>query len=483
MRRNDGGWRLPQVIDPPERLCVQLHIPNDLGHIMAFWGALQELGYWFNWERDAARTGAQVATVWKGVLQQANIQFNSDNPCPGGCETMIYDLRGDGCTLEVQREEGGVWELIADFSLCGAQGPEGPVGPAGPQGETGPQGEAGPAGPQGPAGETGPTGPQGPAGVCNCGEEIGPDGSGGVPDPTPGSGVLDLRCAVATGVADKVLEGLNELYDSTIRGDAVGIALGYIGGLYLIGGPIGFLVGAVAAIIGALNAQQAQDRKDALDQAFADAVKCRLYCNLDQNGSITRAALDLWATDIEALSNIAAQDLAAFIRAHAVATLRHEAVLAALTDGSCTGCLCGTSWCRTYLSGNGNSAMFSVIDQAYYDAAADRYKATTGDYSPSPHLRITPPDGVLTELTVTYRRTTYFNVARGFIVRDPAGNVLFQHINNAQGPYTFTVDLAPGYAYVEFEISGFKEYPPHIIIDVITVRGIGTPPGDGTECE
>lgn len=338
MSGRDGGWILPAVVDPPDRLCVQLHIPNDRGHVMAFWGALQELAYWFNWQRDPAKTGSAVANVWKDVLQQANVQFNSDDPCPGECDSMIYDIRGDSCTLEVQREEGGAWEMIADFSLCGAEGPPGPEGPEGPQGEQGIQGEQGPQGIQG---IQGPPGPQGEPGVCPpCEEIVGPDGTGGVPDPTPGAGVLDLKCAVATGVTSTVLAGLVELYDSRIRGDTIGIALGFIGALYIIGGPIGFIAGAIAAIIGAMDAQQAQDRKDAIDSAFTEDVKCALYCNLDETGGITRAVLDLWATDVAALPHIAAVDLAEFINGHTVETLRHEASVAALVDGSCASCSC-----------------------------------------------------------------------------------------------------------------------------------------------
>lgn len=76
----DGGFRLPLVIDPPTR-CVSLDIPDDENHIAAFWGALQELAYWFSWERDEAHTGVQASAVWMNVIDAAHTRFLSGNPC------------------------------------------------------------------------------------------------------------------------------------------------------------------------------------------------------------------------------------------------------------------------------------------------------------------------------------------------------------------------------------------------------------------
>jgi len=79
----DGGFLLPVELDPPRR-CVQLHIPDDVNHIRAFWGALDELQMWFSWQRDNDKTGTLVAQIWRDVLTLAHELFDSDNPCP--CE-------------------------------------------------------------------------------------------------------------------------------------------------------------------------------------------------------------------------------------------------------------------------------------------------------------------------------------------------------------------------------------------------------------
>ncbi len=86
----DGGFRLPLVIDPPTR-CVSFDIPDDENHIAAFWGALQELAYWFSWERDDAHTGVQVSTVWMNVIDAAHTRFLSDNPCGNEMEDQCGD--------------------------------------------------------------------------------------------------------------------------------------------------------------------------------------------------------------------------------------------------------------------------------------------------------------------------------------------------------------------------------------------------------
>ena len=86
----DGGFRLPQVIDPPTR-CLSIDLPDDPEHIAAFWGALQELCYWFNWERDPDKRGVQVSSVWTRHIQAAHDRFLSTNPC--GNEIPMDDCR------------------------------------------------------------------------------------------------------------------------------------------------------------------------------------------------------------------------------------------------------------------------------------------------------------------------------------------------------------------------------------------------------
>jgi hypothetical protein len=66
----DHGYLLPDVIDPERiRLCIE--IPNDLNHIIAFWGAIQALQHPYNWQNDENHTALEVGAVWKDVIYKA----------------------------------------------------------------------------------------------------------------------------------------------------------------------------------------------------------------------------------------------------------------------------------------------------------------------------------------------------------------------------------------------------------------------------
>lgn len=90
MNKKDGGFRLPAVVNPPTR-CVSFDIPDDPNHLAAFWGTLQELAYWFSWERDENKTGLAVSQVWMNVIEEARVRFYSGNPC--GNEIPTDDCR------------------------------------------------------------------------------------------------------------------------------------------------------------------------------------------------------------------------------------------------------------------------------------------------------------------------------------------------------------------------------------------------------
>lgn len=71
MPNRDGGYRLPAIIEPDATKCVRFFIPDEQMHRIAFWGAVGELGYWWNWERDEDKRGAAVARVWRAVIEDA----------------------------------------------------------------------------------------------------------------------------------------------------------------------------------------------------------------------------------------------------------------------------------------------------------------------------------------------------------------------------------------------------------------------------
>jgi len=113
MTGKDGGWLLPETIDPPRRsFCIA--IPDEPAHVAAFFGALRSLGIWLNWQRDPAHTAALVAEVWRTVAENAHTAFYEQ-------ECQMFLLRqnpDDACLLEQSVDGGGTWTEAFDFGKC-----------------------------------------------------------------------------------------------------------------------------------------------------------------------------------------------------------------------------------------------------------------------------------------------------------------------------------------------------------------------------
>lgn len=61
------GLRLPIVMNPPDSLCFLVRVPNDQGHLAAFFGAIHDLSNWTSWQRDALHQGKDAAAVWRDI--------------------------------------------------------------------------------------------------------------------------------------------------------------------------------------------------------------------------------------------------------------------------------------------------------------------------------------------------------------------------------------------------------------------------------
>lgn len=108
--KHTNQFILPEVIDPPDTICVKVEVPNDFGHIAAFWSAIFELARWFNWERDSEHRGKEVAAVW---LRQYNAAREAS--------CMDYIVRQNplnSCELQRSFDGGATWESWANLRLC-----------------------------------------------------------------------------------------------------------------------------------------------------------------------------------------------------------------------------------------------------------------------------------------------------------------------------------------------------------------------------
>jgi hypothetical protein len=74
-------FAIPETIDPPERFCLQIQVPNDPTHIANILGALQELTYGPAWESDDAHSAIECIRVWRELYAGLTIK-NCPPPNP-----------------------------------------------------------------------------------------------------------------------------------------------------------------------------------------------------------------------------------------------------------------------------------------------------------------------------------------------------------------------------------------------------------------
>jgi len=113
-------WVLPDVIDPPERLCFQIEVPNDKQHIAAFRGALLNLASAINWQDDPDHTAKDVAKVWDEIYQKVTAcAVTKQTPEITLEDDMSDQIRLDpdnNCILQIRC--CGEWVTLIDVSKC-----------------------------------------------------------------------------------------------------------------------------------------------------------------------------------------------------------------------------------------------------------------------------------------------------------------------------------------------------------------------------
>jgi len=119
----DSGYLLPEVVNP-DRVSFCIEIPNDFNHILAFWGQMSALGFWWSWQRDEAHTGKDAAAVWSELF---DINFNSYMENSGtGCNQVTQyccDETNDLLRQMLAIMQGGfkivpiTQELPSDFTV------------------------------------------------------------------------------------------------------------------------------------------------------------------------------------------------------------------------------------------------------------------------------------------------------------------------------------------------------------------------------
>jgi hypothetical protein len=223
MASKDGGWILPTTIDPP-RVSVCVPVPDDPEHRRAFVGALYQLTYWWNWQRDEEKTARLVARVWLDIFMQVVALLDLEEYCgdEGGDDmTAIEDMLRDIKTELRLSVYDGTPDSI---------NPDAPVNLFDRDADNSPSGEE----------------------------------------------LIDRAAALCFAARKYVYDSM---YQFHARAAAAAGVVGVPAALaFLLGGPIGFVVGAFALAITAYLYDDVLDA--ASDQTTLDEIVCELYVAL-----------------------------------------------------------------------------------------------------------------------------------------------------------------------------------------------------------
>lgn len=131
MANRRPNFKIPVVINPENRRCIQINIPDDNEHIQIFAGLVRQLSDWQRWERDNLKRGTLVAQVWREVWQ--SIDWSGDE-CMGCCPQPTNRRYNADGQLEVSYDDGVTWNVdtnaddrysgIISPPLTGADGEE-----------------------------------------------------------------------------------------------------------------------------------------------------------------------------------------------------------------------------------------------------------------------------------------------------------------------------------------------------------------------
>lgn len=231
MPNKDGGFPLPDVIDPP-RISVCVPVPDDPWHRRAFMGTLYILTYWWSWARDPDRRGREAAAVWLEIWQEVSEQLDAGEECGTGGEDMT-------------QLENMLKDLKSELRLLSYDGTPASINPDAP--------------------------------TVTFNQNAYTDTDATVK-------LRDIALCLA------VRRYVYELLSIVIERGAVALGIGAPGVLALLAaGPIAFVVGAVAAAIAAYLLQEVIDAAE--DQDALDEVVCDLYKAL-RNRSNSAASMD-----------------------------------------------------------------------------------------------------------------------------------------------------------------------------------------------
>lgn len=353
------GFILPTVIDPPERVCITIEVPNDFWHLQAFWNSIYNLTYWYSWQRDDLKQGKDVAEVWKAVYEQARL----DNPFDGGSCDMLEDVRQNEespCTLE-KTLDGITWTPWANLRLCA--GKLSRFNPSTGVYETSTDG-----------GETWEPDPEN--NPLNQGTYRRP--------PLTGE---NAKCDAAANARAYLEDLVNQVKAGVDALASITFVIGSVTTLIAVAtAGAAFPAAAVIDVTSALFYAGSSALSLAFDSAFYEDMQCIFYCQSNEDGQYDATQWQAVIDDLNAIGGLAGGSMAIAVQIAGADGLSNMGTVGA-GGGDCSECDCEGEWCYTFdfLTSNGGWTQEGTYTATYYSGegwgAVDDLGTGNVDYS------------------------------------------------------------------------------------------------------
>lgn len=215
-------YQLPEVIDPEERIEICVPVPNDKNHIRAFLGQLEQLARYWSWDKDATKTLARdAAAVWAEIHLEVAHKIDDMEYC------------GDESGEDMTAIEDMLRDIKSEMRLLSYDGTPASVNPNAPAVR--------------------------------------------FDDPTGSSGGTDEYGYRLTALCLAVRRFVYETLKTVIERGALAAGVATPGVVLLLtGGPIGFVIGVIAAMTAAYLLAElvtAAENQEALDEVVCDLYR------------------------------------------------------------------------------------------------------------------------------------------------------------------------------------------------------------------
>lgn len=403
-RKHDPGYKLPEVMEP-ENCCICIPIPNDFNHKMAFLGQLDELGYWWNWERDTGKNGRLAAAVWRDIVQCIREEMDMAGcGCGSDKGTPTNQRYTDDGHLEVSYDGGETWE---------------------------------------------------------SGDAIDPRFNSPIFTDIPGADGDAKRCQAANSAMAVIEQAKSDASALLAAGASVaGLVAGIVGLLASTG--IGVVAAVVVGIMGAILVAVASGGQAVFDGSFTtlvwDELFCSLFCNMEEDGSFTEAGWQAVVADAATGTSYPANEwLSYIIKTMSPVGLTNAARSGYVGTRDCDSCGCDDEWCYLFDFSLGDGDWSVVTEGGYLNGswpgapgwvATDHVNtAITPDTADrAVYIGITLPSRVITKIIITYDFT-------GGVYNDNSTRALFVSINDTDKGNITRAGMVNG-ASQTFEING-----------------------------